>query len=100
MNEPDWYAHDFDSWGNPDDWPPDWSIKAKAALIRHFSRIPVEVEKKADGWMVRIPEKSCWTPAGKRTGFIETTAFLDGFQEACEAMAAQWDCRERTEAES
>ena len=95
--EPDWHADDFDSWGDPDEWPPSWRIKATAALIRHFSRIPVEPEKTPDGWRVSMPHRSPWTSGNRRTALLETMAFLDGFQNACELMAAQWDCRERTD---
>lgn len=86
--EPNWNAEDFDSWGDPIDWLPGWEIKAKVALIRHFSRIDLTVEgNSVDGWRFRVSGQS---PHNVEPGHAET--FVEAFLTACEAMAVRWDC--------
>lgn len=93
MIEPDWYADDFDSWGDPDGWPPDWHIKSRAALIRHFSHIDVKVEYLGGGkFSIKPPHQSAL-----EFHVQSATDYLDGFLRGCELMAEQWDCRERTD---
>lgn len=76
-------------------WPVEWDIQAKAALIRHFSRIPLLVEEDRHRthttWTLVLPETSR-TPL-RDAG--DALSYLDGFLAGCEAMADRWHCIEK-----
>lgn len=98
MTEPDWDSPTLEAWGDPSEWPPQWHAKAKAALIRHFSRIDITVEYEVAARVYRIsmPDRSPQVFTGS-TAHLQADAYLAGFLAGCERMAVQWDCRERAE---